>query len=124
MRGAVTIMFALTLAGCGGTSAKLPPPASVSSKPAPPPVFRPPPPGDPVLGWSAAAVTALLGPPRLDIREGAARKMQFVGENCIADVYFYAPKVQADPVATHIDTRGREGEDVARAECIGALAVR
>jgi hypothetical protein len=124
IRAVVAALGLLALSACTGAKGKPPPPASVSANPAPPPVFRPPPPGDMVLGQSAAAVKAALGAPRLDIREGAARKLQFVGEDCIADVYFYAPRIQAEPVATHIDTRGREGEDVERAGCISALAAR
>jgi hypothetical protein len=114
------------LSACGATTngGKLPPPASVSAKPAPPPVFRPPPPGDPVLGQSAAAVSKLLGAPRLDLREGAGRKLQFSGAGCVVDVYFYAPRAQAEPVATHIDARGTDGRDADRTYCLGAMAKR
>lgn len=113
------------LAGCGAqSSGKLPPPASVNSRPAPPPVFRPPPPGDPVLGQNVAAVSSLLGTPRLDVREGAGRKLQFSGAGCVVDIYFYSPRAQGEPVATHIDARGADGRDADRAYCLGAMAKR
>jgi hypothetical protein len=116
----------LILSACGASTSggKLPPPASVSTRPAPPPVFRPPPPGDPVLGQSAAAVSKLFGTPRLDLREGAGRKLQFSGAGCVVDVYFYAPRPNVDAVATHIDARGIDGRDADRAYCLGALAKR
>lgn len=111
------------LAACGASSVggKLSPPVSVSVRPAPPPVFRAPPVGDPVLGQSAVAVRKLLGNPRLDLREGAGRKLQFSGAGCIVDIYFYAPRAQSEPVATHIDARGQDGRDADRSYCIGAM---
>lgn len=115
------------LSACGATSSgggKLPPPASVSTRPAPPPVFRPPPVGDPVLGQSAATVSKLLGAARLDLREGAGRKLQFTGAGCVVDIYFYAPRAGGEPVATHIDARGQDGRDADRAYCLGAMAKR
>ena len=126
IRAITAAALAALLSACSVSSAggKLPPPVSVSARAAPPPVFRPPPPGDPVLGQNAAAVSKLLGPPRLDLREGAGRKMQFTGAGCIIDIYFYAPRAQGDPVATHIDTRGADGRDADRAYCLGAMARR
>lgn len=113
------------LAGCGAqSSGKLPAPASVSSRPAPPPIFRAPPTGDPILGQDVAAVSRLLGSPRLDVREGAGRKLQFTGAGCVVDVYFYAPRAQGEPVATHIDARGADGRDADRSYCLGAMAKR
>lgn len=119
-------LMALLLAGCGATAGggKAPPPVSVSSRPAPPPVFRPPPAGDPVLGQSVVAVTNLLGAPRLDLREGAGRKLQFSGGGCVIDVYFYAPRAQGEAVATHIDSRGLDGRDADKSYCISAMAKR
>lgn len=126
MRAIAIILLPVLLSACGAATAggKLPPPASVSTRPAPPPIFRPPPPGDPVLGHSAAAVSALLGSPRLDLREGPGRKLQFSGAGCIVDIYFYAPRAQSEPVATHIDARGADGRDADRGYCIGAMAKR
>lgn len=127
---ALTAALGAMLGACGATTAGgarpaiAPTPVSVVARPAPPPVFRPPPPGDPVLGQSAGAVAALLGAPRLDLREGAARKLQFTGAGCVVDVYFYAPRPQAEPVATHIDARGVDGRDADRGYCLGAMARR
>lgn len=116
----------LLLAGCGSAanSARIPPPASAGTRPAPPPIFRAPPAGDPVLGQTVAAVSNLLGQPRLDLREGAGRKLQYRSAGCVVDIYFYAPRPQSEPVATHIDARGQDGRDADRAYCIGAMAKR
>jgi hypothetical protein len=128
MTAARTLMLiagSLALSACGGNR---PAPVSASApivvRPAPPPVFRAPPPGDPVLGQSAGAVGALLGSPRLDVKEGAGRKLQFSGGGCVIDVFFYAPRAGGEPVATHIDARGLDGRDADRAYCIAALKAR
>src|SRR3546814_8937291 len=43
--------------------------------------------------------------------EGAGRKLQFSGSNCTLDVYFYAPRAGANPVATHVDARTPDGRN-------------
>jgi hypothetical protein len=124
----LSLALSLLLLGACGTqsSGKLPPPASAGTRavPAPPPVFRAPPAGDPVLGQSVAAVSRLFGSPRLDVREGAGRKLQFTGAGCILDVYFYAPRAQGEPVATHVDARGSDGRDADRSYCVGVMTKR
>ena len=79
---------------------------------------------EPVLGRDARDLARLFGEPRLDIREGPAHKLQYVGERCILDAYLYAPRQGAEPVVTHIDTRAPDGAAVDRAECIRALRRR
>lgn len=109
--------LALILAGCagpaiprsgGGTSgSKAPRPAVVT----PPPVVRPVQ-QNVLIGNSADALSRSLGRPRLDVTEGSGRKMQFVGNSCVLDVYFYPPSAGAPPVATHVDARSPDGRDV------------
>jgi hypothetical protein len=42
-----------------------------------------------VIGARSADLSRLFGPPRLDVVEGDARKLQFVGPACVLDVYLY-----------------------------------
>ena len=66
-----------------------------------------------------------FGPPRLDVREGDMRKLQFTGEACVLDVFLYPLRPGAEPVATHVEARRTsDGLDVDRAACIAALARR
>ena len=133
-------MFALLLAGCATTA---PPtkPAPVSAKPALTkpaptrvrPARKPPPsavaqvvPGvEGVIGNDAAGLIRQFGPPRLDIVEGAARKLQVSGTACVLDAYLYPPAAGREPLASYIDARRpSDGQDVDRAACIAALRVR
>jgi hypothetical protein len=77
-----------------------------------------------LMGSNAAALTRMFGTPRLDLREGAAHKLQFTGTSCVLDAYLYAPREGAEPVVTHVDTRNLEGADVDMAGCVGALRRR
>jgi hypothetical protein len=77
-----------------------------------------------IIGATRAALVAALGDPRLDIAEGAARKLQFAGEACVFDAYLYPPKRGAEPVVTYVDARLPTGEDTDRARCAAALGVR
>lgn len=105
----------LLLAGCATT-----PPPEVP-KPAPPP---PPPAGmEPILHHPAETALQLLGPARLDKREGAARQLQFAG-GCILDIWYYPEAGTAPgaiPVATHADARLPDGRDIAAGECLHRL---
>ena len=133
-------MLALLLAGCATT----PPPARpvptsakpALNKPVPTrvrPARKPPPsavaqvvPGvEGVIGNDAAGLIRQFGPPRLDIVEGDARKLQFSGTACVLDAYLYPPLAGKEPLATYIDARRpSDGQDVDRAACIAALRVR
>jgi hypothetical protein len=77
-----------------------------------------------VLGRGARALTALFGNPDLDVREGSARKLQFIGPACVLDVYLYPAREGADPVATHVDARLPDGRDMDRSSCVAALTRR
>ena len=110
----------LALAGC---SAAVPAPRS-----SPPPVVSAPPPtivrpvqSNSLNGQSPDAVGRLFGKPRLDVTEGAARKLQFEGSACVVDIYFYAPRAGAAPVATHVDARTPDGRSTEPDSCAAAL---
>jgi len=97
--------------------------------PAPPPrpAFRAPEiqhlPGlESVIDKDAAALAREFGKPRLEVREGDMRKLQFAGEPCVLDVYLYPLRPGGEPIATHVDARRpSDGLDVDRAACIAAL---
>ncbi len=77
-----------------------------------------------VMGREAAALIALFGEPGLDVREGPARKLQFLGRSCVLDAYLYPPRRGGDAVVTHIDAREPDGGDTDRAACVAALSRR
>ena len=88
----------------------------------PPPVVQALPGIEGVIGSSAASLTRQFGEPRLDVREGDARKLQFSGSSCVLDVYLYPPAAGQEPRATYVDARRPgDGRDVERAACIAAL---
>ena len=74
-----------------------------------------------LVGQRAGAALSQFGKPRLDVAEGAGRKLQFAGAACILDIYYYAPKQGAEPVATHVDARTPEGRDANVDSCVNAL---
>ncbi len=90
---APVLLFAL--AGCG---AQIVPPPATGFQPASQP-------GQPILGTSASALIARFGEPRLDIRDPAARKLQFGNAQCVLDVYFYAPAERREPLASFAEAR-------------------
>lgn len=110
----------LLLAGCA-SSATIPRPTQ--------PVATPRPPSTPpritqtnsLVGQRANAALSIFGKPRLDVAEGAGRKLQFAGTACILDIYYYAPKAGADPIATHVDARTPDGRDANVDSCVNAL---
>ena len=78
-----------------------------------------------VIGRNETALANLFGPPRLDVGEGDARKLQFAGEACVLDIYLYPLQPGGEPSATYIDARrGSDGLDVDRAACVAALRRR
>ena len=75
-----------------------------------------------VIEHDAASLARRFGDPRLDVREGDMRKLQFAGEACVLDVFLYPLRVGAEPVATHVEARrASDGQDVDRAACAAAL---
>jgi hypothetical protein len=75
-----------------------------------------------VMGQTAGALVGRFGEAALDIREGAARKLQFVGPACVLDAYLYPGNSGGgEPVVTHVDARLPDGRDMDRASCVAAL---
>ncbi|MBX7491746.1 hypothetical protein K3163_00825 [Qipengyuania sp. 1NDW9] len=76
-----------------------------------------------VIGKNGTALANMFGPPRLEVREGDAMKLQFTGQACVLDIYLYPLRPGASPSATHVEARrASDGEDVDRAACVRALS--
>jgi len=132
-------LLATLLAGCASaipTPGRAPPRAPGVSvpppaRPAPPPVvFRAPEvlraPGlEGIIEQDGNALVRRFGPPRLDVREGDMRKLQFTGQACVLDVFLYPPRQGAEPIATYVEARRpSDGREVDRASCVQALQRR
>ena len=75
-----------------------------------------------VIGRDATALANLFGPPRLEVKEGDAMKLQFSGSPCVLDIYLYPLQPGGRPSATHVEARrASDGENVDRAACVAAL---
>ena len=75
-----------------------------------------------VVEQDAASLMRQFGNPRLDVREGDMRKLQFTGEACVLDVFLYPQRSGAEPVATYLEARrASDGQEVDRAACVAAL---
>jgi hypothetical protein len=74
-----------------------------------------------VMGQTARSLETQFGTADLDVREGAARKLQFANPVCVLDAYLYPPAQGREPVVTHIDARQPNGLDFDRASCIASL---
>ncbi|MFM6949592.1 MAG: hypothetical protein ACKOW1_01075 [Novosphingobium sp.] len=142
------ILFALAaipaLAACAGSPpprAKNPPARAPVTRPVikpaltpvRPPVRTPPPaariqvlPGlEGVIGAPATELVRQFGPPRLDVQEGDARKLQYVGTACVLDIYLYPGTNGREAQATYVEARrASDGQDVDRAACVAALRLR
>lgn len=120
----------LLLAACGEGGGEVARPARLPAPPIPVPerVTGPAAPAptpanaDSIRGQTARTLIAQFGRPRIDLQEGPARKLQFAGAACVLDVYLYAPGTgRGEPVATHFDTRLRDGQPVNAASCVTTL---
>jgi hypothetical protein len=112
----------VVLAGCASGSAA--PPAKVAPRAIERPVSYTTTGLEAVLGRTARMLETQLGKPRLDVREGPARKLQFAGPACVLDAYLYPPKGSGEPIVTHLDARRPDGTDFDRASCVAALTRR
>ena len=75
-----------------------------------------------VIEHDATSLARRFGDPRLDVREGDMRKLQFAGEACVLDVFLYPLHEGREPVATHVEARrASDGQEVDRAACVAAL---
>lgn len=113
-----TLMLAATLAGCASNAVPRAPARPVTAPPSVAPRIVQ---TNSLVGQHANAALSLFGKPRLDVAEGAGRKLQFAGPPCILDIYYYAPRQGAEPVATHVDARTPEGRDANVDSCVNAL---
>ena len=117
MRFIVSAATALLLAACAST----PTPAPVAPTPA---VVEPPERGD-LIGLNASDLTARLGQPRLQVREGDGTKLQYRSDACVLDAYLYPPAGGSGPArVTHVDTRRPDGRDVSQMDCLSSLDAR
>jgi hypothetical protein len=66
-----------------------------------------------VIGASAEALLKRFGTPRIDLVEGDARKLQFAGAECVLDIFIYPVSAVAQPTATHVEARMRQGGSAA-----------
>lgn len=74
-----------------------------------------------VMGRDAGVLRRMFGQEELDVREGSARKLQFVGPACVLDAYLYPPRGGGEAVVTYLDARLPDGRDFDRASCVAAL---
>ena len=112
--------LAATLGGCAAPAVPRPTqpaPARPGTTPTPPRITQ----SNSLVGHNANSALQLFGKPRLDVSEGAGRKLQFAGSACILDVYYYAQRSGAEALATHVDARTPDGRDADVDSCIAAL---
>ncbi|MGB3470612.1 MAG: hypothetical protein WBA51_07320 [Erythrobacter sp.] len=142
VRNVAAVMMALAVAACAGGGGVIPASkprpgvgggsasgAPVPQAPAPqaPGAFRNPQVMrggglDRIIGQQAAALTNRFGTARIDLTEGDARKLQFVSEACVLDIFLYPLASGAEPVATHVEARERKsGGAVDRQACMKAV---
>ena len=120
--GLAALLAGALVAGCVAPAREAPAPPRA---PAPPPAPTYSTLGlESVMGRNARALVALFGNPDLDVREGIARKLQFLGPICVLDAYLYPPRQGADPIVTHVDARLPDGRDIDRSSCVAALSRR
>ena len=121
-------MLALLASGCasGSASSNYVRTGAPAAQPAPSPTaaFRAPPVTqgtgvDSVIGQAANSLTNRFGEARIDRVEGDARKLQFVSDACVLDIYLYPVEAGSAPVASYIDARLRQGgANTDNARCI------
>lgn len=137
MRKTLALVAALCVSACSTGISGLPgvnAPTQTARAPAPtapanppPGAFRSAPVQDAaglagVIGERAGSLTRRFGKARIDLTEGDARKLQFLGSECVLDVYLYPRNAGSEPVATHVEARNRSnGADTDRAACIRAV---
>lgn len=106
------IALGLALSACGGELAERPAagftPASRLSATA-------------LMGADARELVRMFGKPRLDIRDPAARKLQFGNSRCVMDAYLYPPGGKREPVVTYVEARTPTGESVDANACAKVL---
>lgn len=74
-----------------------------------------------LLGLDPAEVQNLLGPVSLKRWEGEVQVMQFSGELCIVDIYFYETAPGEAFEATYLNARNNSGEEISKDLCLTSL---
>lgn len=121
MRGWI-VAGALLVGACGES---IPPVRPASYVPVPAAAPAPPPSIAAIKGETAPKLLAQFGTPAMDLSEGRGRKLQFAGPICVLDIYLYPPAGRGgEPLATHLDTRQRDGAPIDQASCVAALIKR
>lgn len=77
-----------------------------------------------LMGLNASALANLFGQPKLDVREGAGRKLQFLNDRCVLDTYLYAKREGGEAVVAHAEARDRNGGDMPASNCTAMLRQR
>ncbi|HEX7857460.1 MAG TPA: hypothetical protein VF503_27580 [Sphingobium sp.] len=107
------LLPALLLGACGETSTATRPAVGFT------PATRPG--ATDMVGLDARALQRQFGKPRLDIRDPAARKLQFANDRCILDAYLYPPANNREPVTTYVEARSPTGAPVDSNACAKTL---
>ena len=126
MSAAVVSAATLALAGCVPASAPPPRPApnfTPATRPSQEPQYplQVQPTVSGVIGADAKSLIRLLGEPRLDIRDPAARKLQFSDGRCVLDAYLYPPRPRREPVVTYAEARTTDGNAMDWQTCASQL---
>jgi hypothetical protein len=77
-----------------------------------------------IIGSEARSLIRLFGEPRLDIRDPAARKLQFSDGRCILDAYLYPSRARREPVVTYAEARRMDGTTMDVTACMDQLKRR
>lgn len=110
-------MATLFLSACA-TAPRTPP---VADLPPPQPIIRD---AAGLVGLTASQVVSKLGPPALQIREGAGIKLQFRNSRCVIDTYLYPPARGQPEKVEHVDTRAPSGVDANEQVCVDLFQSR
>jgi len=111
-------LLGLALAGCVAPQSAAPPVRVAAPRPVPVAGL------EGVIGSTASALVSQFGTAALDVREGAARKLQFAGPVCVLDAYLYAQRSGGEPIVTYVDARLPDGREMDRASCVAALSAQ
>lgn len=74
-----------------------------------------------IIGSEARSLIRSFGEPRLDIRDPAARKLQFSNGRCILDAYLYPSRARREPVVTYAEARRMDGTTMDVTACMDQL---
>lgn len=115
--GGVTLIFVLS--ACAPTAMQQPLARNMGAIAVPPMT----PTGlEAVMGRTAGVLAGQLGTAALDVRDGAARKLQYSSSICVLDAYLYPPSSgRGEAIVTYVDARKPDGSDFDRPSCLSAL---